>query len=337
MKKILTKKILLTTLIMFIATVGAFSQGSDSDFQRLLSKTQPILDKSVENFTKDDINSLNSVIELSADSFGESNTRLLNNLINQAKTKKREYDDFIVARKNMATTLDMLDDETALRIATEEREEILIGENTSLKELIQQLQANIAKLEQQAKKMSQANKKLQEENLAAKELLQTSSNLVAQMLMLMPPRSLDDATMQELPESLRDSLETAQCGISQILKSNFLITIQQLKANQPFMDSAIVHFKTNKSHSLEIANYVDNCKELVNRLRRSGIDCAVGYASDIENEMNGFLLLVENSEAGTKNFADFILDNIIWIAPLCLMVLFGIILLIRRTSSKKLN
>ena len=333
-KKMFMKKISTKILMMLLATVVAFSQGSDSDFQRLLSKIQPILNKNVENFTKEDVNSLNSVIELSADSYGESNTRLLNNLINQSKTKKREYDDFITSKKNMATTLDMLDDETASRIAAEKREEILIDENTNLKELIQQLQTNIAKLEQQAKKMSQVNKKLQEENLAAKELLQTSSDLVAQMLMLMPTRNLDDATMQDLPASLRDSLENAQCGISQILKSNFLITIQQLKANQPFMDSAIIYFKTNKRHSIEIANYIDNCNELVNRLRKSGIDCAIGYASDIENEMNGFLLLIENSEIGTKNFADFILDNIIWIAPLCLIVLLGIILLIRRTSKK---
>lgn len=340
MKKIMTKILIFMTLFitlfaMLFATSIVFSQGNDSDFQRLLSRIQPILNKNVEILNKEDINSLNSVIELSPDSFGESNARLLNNLINQAKTKKREYDDFIASKENMARTLDALDDETALRAAAEAREEILIGENINLKELIQQLQTHIIQIEQQAKKMSQANKKLQEENLAARKLLQTSSDLVAQMLMLMPIRNLDDATMQDIPASLRDSLETAQCAVSQLLRSNFLITLQQLKANQLFMDSAVVHFRTNKKHSVEIANYIDNCDELVNRLRNSGIACAINYASDIENEMNDFLLMIENREIVVgPNFANFILDNIIWIGPLCIIVLLGVILLIRKTSKK---
>ena len=329
------KKNLLNLLIILFASTVAFSQGSDSDFQRLLSNIQPILNKNIEILSREDINSLNSVIELSPDSFGESNTRLLNNLINQAKVKKREYDEFIEARKNMIATLDALDNETASRVAAEMREEVLIGENTNLRELILQLQTNIAQLEQQAKRMSQANKKLQEENLASRELLQTSSDLVAQMLMLLPTRNFDDAAMQDLPTSLRDSLEAAQCSISQLLKSNFLITLQQLRANQAFMDSAAAHFNTNKYHSAEIANYINNCNELVNRLRNSRIDCAVDYASDIENEMNSFLLTIENKEINRATFADFILNNIIWIGPLCIIVLLGVILLVRKTSKKQ--
>jgi len=341
MKKILLTNFLMTTFVILVstvaiftvATVTVFSQGTDSDFQRLLSNTQPILSKEVEKFNNDDINALNNVIALSPDSFGETNTRLLNNLISQARNKKREYEDFLATRKQIATTLDELDDETRLRQAAEIREEVLIGENATLRETIRRLQDNILKLEQQAQKMSQVNKKLERENLASHELLQTSSDLVAQMLMLMPKRNLDDTTMQELPTTLRDSLETAQCAISQILKSNFLITLQQLRANQPFMDYAATFFKLNKHHTAEIASYIENSNELVARMRSSGIDCAINYASDIENDMNSFLLLIENTEVGS-NFADFILDNIIWIAPLCLLVLLGVVLIIRKTSNK---
>ena len=339
-KKFRTKKIFSAICAIFailLANLAAFSHGSDSDFQQLLSKIQPILNKNVETLNNEDINSLKHVIELSPNAFGEANSRLCNNLINQAKTKKREYNDYIETRKNMALTLDQLDIETELRSAAEQREEILIDENTNLKALIEQLHARVARFEQQSKKLTQANKKLQSENLASRELLQTSSDLVTQMLVLLPKKPLDDATMQELPATLRDSLETAQCGISQLLKSNFLITIQQLKDNPLFMDSASAYFSANKLHSAEITNYIDNCNELVNRLRRSGVDCAIGYAADIENEMNDFLLLIENRTETGAEFSNFLLDNIIWIAPLCLIVLLGVMLLIRKTPSRENN
>lgn len=329
------KKVLLSSiLLLFCSVFLAFSQGSDNEFQQLLSKVQPIFSKNVEQLSKEDLNTLNKVIDMSPNAFGDGNSRLCNNLINQAKSKKKEYDQFISSKQNMSETLDELDSETDMRRAAEAREEVLITENMSLKELIATLQAKIAKFEAQTKKLTQANKKLQNENMASKELLQTSSDLVAQMLMLMPKIALDNSTMNELPQSLKDSLENAQCGVAQLLKSNFLITIQQLKANQPFMDSAAAYFKANNKHSVEITGYIDHCNELVTRLRSSKIECAIGYAADIENEMNSFLLAIEN-QGDKSGFIDFILNNIAWIGPVCLAVLVGIILLIRKTSTKK--
>jgi hypothetical protein len=284
--------------------------------------------------SKDDLNTLTQAIEISPNYFGESNSRLCINLANQAKNKKKEYENYVNAKENLAQTNEKLATETDLRMSAEAREGVLIIENQELKVLIEELQGQIAKFEQQSKRLSRANKKLKDENLASKELLQSSGDLVAQMLMLMPRNSIDNATMDSLPTTLVDSLVDAQCGISQLLKSNFVITIEQLKANQPFMDSAVVFFKENKKHSAEITNYIDNGNELINRLRNSQIDCAISYAADIESEMNGFLTEIENKEIGT-GFADFILNNIAWLAPVFLVILFGIIWLIRKTSKKQ--
>ena len=329
-------KILLYGALLLCTSFVAFSQGNDNNFQIFISKIQPVLSKNVELLNKEDINILNSAIETSPNAFGEANSRLCVKVVDQAKQKKKDYDDYIASRKTMVGTIDELENEAELRARAEARESELLMENAELKALIENLQAQVQKFDQQAKKLVQANSKIQQlqaENLNAKELLQTSSDLVAQMLMLMP--SLDNAAMSSLPASLRDSLEIAQCSVVQLLKSNFIITIQQLKATPLFLDSAIAYFAANQKHSGEIRVYIDNGSELVERLRKSGIDCAMRYASDIENEVNDFLLLIENSESNSiGNFSDFISKNIFWIVPICLVLLFGTILLIRKTSNK---
>lgn len=354
MKKIITKKIImektamkkmkkivkinsLISLILMVLVCSVsvvFAQGNDNDFQQLLSRIQPVLNKNVENMTKDDLTILNDVIYLSPNAFGEVNSRLCINLINQAKTKKREYDDFIDSKKKLARTIDERDRETALREQAEEKRDELIAENTDLKTLIETLQARITNFEKQMHKLTQANKKLQAENIVAKELLQTSSDLVAQMLMLMPRLSIDNATMDELPQTLKDSLVDAQCGVAKLLKENFVVTIQQLEANQQFMDSSVAFFQTNRRHSADITIYIDNGNELIRRLRNSGIDCAIGYASDIENEMNGFLMKIESRQlVPGENLFDFIMDNLIWLIPLLVILILGIVLVARKTSS----
>ena len=325
----------LIALLVCSISSFVFAEGNDNDFQQLLAKVQVILNKNVEYFTKEDLSTLTNVIHLSPNAFGESNSRLCVNLINQAKNKKREYDDFIDTKKNLAQTIDDLDRESELRMQAEGREEELLIENADLKTLIETLKVKIVNFEKQMNKLRHANKKLQAENMASKELLQTSSDLVAQMLMLMPRTPLDNATMAELPQTLKDSLINAQCGVAQMLKSNFLITIHQLEANQQFMDSAVAFFQLNRKHSPDITIYIDNGNELIKRLRSSGIHCSIGYAADIENEMNGFLMKIEsqNLSSSGSSLVDFIIDNIIWLIPLLVILILGIVLVVKKTSS----
>jgi hypothetical protein len=331
MNNFISAKILICFFILGLIIPNVFAQTNDNDFQRFYSKSQPLVQKNVEQLSKEDLTSLNNLSALSPNAYGESNAPLITKLITAAKQKKQEYNDYMEAKNRMSKTLDNLDDEQARRAAAELRGDSLYSENSSLKQIIEELQAKVAKFEQQAKKLTAANKKLETENLASKALLQSSSDLVAQMLMLMPNISLDDETRDGLPPSLRDSIESAQCGVAQLLKSNFLITLQQLEANQQFMDTAAAYFRQNGRHTVEVISYTDNCSELVAKLRRSGIECAIGYASDIENEMNNFLMSIEN-RGEQSNLGDFIVNNIIWIGPVFLIVIIGIILLIRKTS-----
>lgn len=191
-------------------------------------------------------------------------------------------------------------------------------------------------MKSKSKKIKSMNKKLQEEAMTTKDLLQTSSNMVAQLIMLMPKKNrIDNELRDSLPQTLKDSLENVQCEVSALLKSNYMITLESMRADKQFMDSAIVYFVTNQKHIADITNYVNVGQELIQRLRNSGVDCAIGYAADIENEINTFLLSIENADSSGSNIAEFIVNNLFWMIPVLLLLIAGIILVIKKTGKPK--
>ena len=115
---------------------------------------------------------------------------------------------------------------------------------------------------------------------------------------------------------------------------HFLITIQQLKSNQQFIDSASKYYKNNNIHMVEIQNYINGANELVMKLRKNGSDCTIGYAADIETEINDFVYNIENLKNNTDDFLQFINNNLYWLIPVLLILIIGIIILIKNTSKR---
>ena len=317
-------------LLTCFACIMLFAQNKSADYQTFLANAQVLLDKQPETFSKDDLAKLDDLINLDVNRFGEENVRLTRNLIEQAKKKKIEYEQYLVRMKNMSATLDTLDSEVSKRKGLESDKEELMLENKNLKQTIDDLKDVITRFEKQEKKIRETNSRLQKENLIAKDLLKESSDIIAQMLMLMNNNMLKS---DSIPQTLIDSLEEANCSVAQLLKENFLITIQQLKINQQFMDSAHKYYKINYTHLLEVQGYIENADKLVQKLKKSNIDCAIRYANDIEIEMLDFIDNIENLE-DTNSFTQFIINNIYWLATILLILIIGIIILIRNTSKK---
>ena len=333
-KNVKLTKIAVLLIISCFLCGSLYSQNKSADYQNLLANAQTLFNKQPEAFNKDDLAKLNELINLDVHLFGDENVRLCKNIVEQAKKKRVEYDQYIAQLKNMSATLDTLDSEVARRQDAEERNVELLAENTNLKQIIENLNNVIANYKKQEQKLVNANKRLEKENLLAKDLLQESSDLVAQMLTLMNNVNIGDLNNDSLPQTLVDSLEDAQCRVAQLLKSNFLITIQQLRINKEFMDTASVYFATNRIHLLEVQGYIENGEELVQKLRKNGMDCAIKYANDIEIEMLDFINAIENPADGPNSFIQFIQNNLYWLIPILLVLVIGIIILIRNTSKK---
>ena len=333
MNTIKVTTILLISCIFVLGTL--FAQNNNNEYQQLLAKTQVLFAKQPETLNKEDLAKLDELIKLDINLFGEENARLCKKLVDEAKKKKEEYNQYIERMKDMSSTLNTLDDEISKRMLAEQENADLSLENTNLKLIIEDLQSVIARFKKQEQKLNKANSRLAKENLVARELLKESADIVGQMLTLMPNFRMDNTTSEELPQTLIDSLEDAQCRVSRLLKENFLITIQQLSANDQFMDSANIYFKDKNSHLFEVRGYMQNGEELINRLRKSGIDCAIDCAKNIETEMHDFIFNIENRKHPNDNFLVFISNNVYWIVPICLILIVGIIVLVRNTSSKK--
>ena len=334
LKSIKLTKIAILLIISCFVCSSLYSQNRSADYQNLLAKAQILFAKQPELFNNDDIAKLNEIINLDVNLFGEENVRLCKNLVEQAKKKKNEYDQYLAQLKNMSATLDTLDSEISRRQDAENRNMELLSENTDLKQIIENLNEVIANYQKQEQKLVNANKRLEKENLVAKDLLQESSDIVAQMLTLMNNINVGNINNDSLPQTLIDSLEDAQCRVAQLLKSNFLITIQQLKINKEFMDSANTFYTTKYIHILEVNEYIENGEELVKKLKNSGLDCAIKYAKDIEMEMLDFIENIENPRDSPNTFMKFIQNNLYWLIPILLVLIIGIIILIRNTSKK---
>ena len=331
--KNITKTIVFTLLIVGFAGV-LFSQNKSNEYQKLLAKAQVLFAKQPEIFTNEDLIKLNELIDLDVNIFGEENARLCRNIVEQAKKKKIEYDQYIAMLDNIASALDTLDGEILRRESAETENINLLGENADLKQIIDDLKSIIARLEKQEKKLSDANARLEKETIKAKNLLKESSDITAQILMLMPDIRMDSLAENTISKTLRDSLEDAQCRVVLLLKSNFLITIQQLKANKEFMDSANAYYKLNNHHLFEVREYKENGEELIQRLKKADIDCAIRCANDIALELEDFIYNIETQNDNTNNFIKFVKSNAYWLVPVILILLIGLIILIRNTNKK---
>lgn len=327
------RKIFIYFVVIAMVSVMAHAQ-NEENFQSYLSKIQPVLSKNVEKLTSSDLLLIDEAMSLEADKYGTANRRLCMKIKSDATAKKGEYQDYLTKARAHSKTLDELDDETSLRMTTELQRDSLAEENAKLQALIVDLNSQITKFKKQAEKISKLNKKIQEENLATKDLLQNSSNLVAQMLMLMPDELMQNELMGDVPKDITDSLANAQCMISRLLKTNFTTTLQTLKADSAFMDSAAVYFKENRKHSKEVETYINTSNELIARLRSSGVECAMGNASDIENELNDFLLEIEKRDDAGLSFVDFIKENSIWLFPIILVLAVGVTIVVMNTKKK---
>lgn len=329
------KKFAISFIMLVLLGGVCFAQGNVSDYQRFLSKIQPVLSKNIDSLSKADIDKLEDVISMNDNAFGDENSKLVQRLKTQARDKKRAYEKVISDKEEHRKTVDQLNTQTERADDAEDFVSELLDINDSLSAIIATLQSKLAKFEKQQKKLAAINKELKEKNLATADVLKKSSDLIAQMYRVLPDISMENTYRDKLPKDLVDSIDYAQCNIAQLLKTNFVVTLQELRANKEFMDSAIVYFKTNGVHSPAIKEYKDNSDKLVNRLRASGIDCAIDYAADIEKEMNDFLTYVETGKASGSGFANFILNNIVWLGPLMLVVIVGIIIVITKTSKRE--
>lgn len=327
------KSSILSILAVVFAVLAIQAQPQDNNFQKFYSQVQNVIAKDVESFSGSDLKTLNEAIKIDPNYFGAANQKLVSKMIQDAKSKKLDYDNYLRTKENLSKTKEELDVTSGFLKESEARGDSLYAENVQLKVLIDQLTARINKLDKEAKKLQNINKKFQQENLQTKELLQSSRGTINRILRLLPANVNRNEMHDQLPATLQDSLNQSECQVAELLKNNFLLTLDGLKRDQVFLDSAMNFFKENKVHLPVIDEYILSGTDLVNRFKEIGIPCTSNYASEIEVAITDFKTTIEsaNMTFGEK-FAKFFSENMIIIIPLLLVIIVLIVLLFRKSK-----
>lgn len=322
--------------ILFVGLVSLSAQPQDNNFQKYYSEVQSVLAKQVENLSSSDLNTLKDAIKLNPMEFGAASQKLTKKMIQDAKEKKAAYDTYIAGKNKLELTKKTLDQTTQNWQKAEERGDSLFSENIQLKDLIAQLTKRVNKLEKESKQLASVNKKLKNEAIQTKEMLETSRASIRRILSMIPASPRAGELNSQLPATLQDSLTQSECQVAELLKNNFIVTLEGMQRDQLFMDSASTYFKENKRHLVSLEEFFLSGNDLINRLKTWGSDCAKNYASDIEIAMNDFKLSVENADMSFgEKLAKFFSENLGIIIPVVLIVIVGIVLLVRK--SKKGN
>ena len=322
--------------ILFVGLVSLSAQPQDNNFQKYYSEVQSVLAKQVENLSSSDLNTLKDAIKLNPMEFGAASQKLTKKMIQDAKEKKAAYDTYLAGKNKLELTKKSLDQTTQNWQKAEERGDSLFSENIQLKDLIAQLTKRVNKLEKESKQLSSVNRKLKNEAIQTKEMLETSRASIRRILSMIPASPRAGELNSQLPATLQDSLTQSECQVAELLKNNFIVTLEGMQRDQKFMDSASTYFKENKRHLVSLEQFFLSGNDLIGRLKTWGSDCAKNYASDIEIAMNDFKLSVENADMSFgEKLAKFFSENLGIIIPVVLIIIVGIVLLVRK--SKKGN
>lgn len=325
------KSLVLSLFVSLFAVAFLVAQPQDNNFQKYYSKVQTVLAKQAEELSTSDVRTLEDAIRLSGDAFGAANQKLVGKMIQDARSKKNEYDNYIKTKANLALTETKLGKtQEALKTETA-RGDSLYSENVQLKVLIEQLNTKINKMDKEAKKLQNINKKIQQENMQTKEMLTASRSSINRIMRLLANSPERNELAGDIPASLQDSLNQSECQIAELLKNNYIITLDGLKRDQMFIDSASTYFKENLAHLPIIDEYIIQGMDLVARLKERGSDCTNSYASEIETAMTEFKANIENTETSFgEKIAKFFSENLGIIIPLSLILLVIIVFLFIR-------
>lgn len=326
-------------LIVFLSSAILFSQQIDNNFQKFYSDIQRILSKEVENLNQNDLNFLNETIRLSPDFFGPANQKLVQKAIQDAKNKKAEYETWLRNKQNLEETRQTLSQTKEALKESIARGDSLYAENVQLKELIEQLTKRVKLLEREAAQLQKVNKKFQEEAIQTRYLLEQSRVAVQRIMRLLPnPATQNNELLGQIPTTLQDSLNQSECQIAELIKNNFIITLENIKKDQSYVDSARTYFNENKKHLPEVEAYVNEANDLINRFKELNTPCTNNYAAEIEVAITDLKSLIETGN--TSFFAklgNFISENILVVIILLILIIVIIFLLLQNKKKSNLD
>lgn len=326
-------KIINYLLILIFVSYLAYSQALDNEFQAYYAKVVSIIQKNTEELTPKEVEILKEATKMNINHFGESYQQSMRQLIQNSNKKLNEYNEYIAKKRQMEE--EMLRKERQIEFTesqlrqTEMERDSAIQFSELLKKEIEKLNKRIKELSADKKNLEKVNKMLLEDTQNYQAIITNTRSSLSRIINLFSNTPIKSEFSSEIPQTLIDSLELAECGIAETLMKNYNLTLNAMLKDAKFIDTVAKYYKENKSLPADIEEYINSGKELAEKMTLSPMDCVRISGTSILNTIENFTLEIENQSGKWR------LDDIILIPGLIILLILivFIIILIRKKKS----
>ena len=311
-------------LLLSTASVLFARQAQDNDFQSWYARVNSVLQKNVESLNKNDVDILKEAKNRNANYFGADYQNSMKKLKQEVQQKLNHYDDFVKKTKEREIVeeqkqMQLEQTEGQLKKTESERDSV-IDINTRLFQEVEKLKKNISKLTREKTSLEKANRKLLEENQVTSSMLEEVRRTMQRMQYILSMRTTDSEVAMQLPSSLKDSLENIECGVSESLMNNFMLTLRTMQNNEKYMDSVGKIYIDKRILPEQLKDYLDNGKKLSEQMKSSTTDCVRISGNKITESIDDFMLALENKGKSTSLGKILIIPGIILIVVLVVVI-----------------
>jgi chromosome segregation ATPase len=320
---------MLTAVFVLTALLSSF-QAQDNDFQSYYAKVSKAAGKTPETLTKADVDILKDAASKNDTYFGDAYQNSMKTIKQSAKRKITEYDEYIKRKAQIESEFKEKEKKIAqtegeLR-ETEAERDSAIALSEQLRIEIDKLNKRMNKLSNEKGSLEKMNKKLQEDNQSYSTMLDDARKVMSRVQNILVGSPMSNEVSANMPQTLKDSLESIECGVAETLMNNFTLTIESMQKDEKLMDSISKIYKETKTLPQDIEEYLENGRKLSEKMASSQSDCVRISGNSIVNSIEEFKSAVENYSQKKSIFDMLLIPGLIAVVALLVVI----ILLLRR-------
>jgi uncharacterized coiled-coil protein SlyX len=310
---------LMLVIVLLALTMVVYSQ---NDIQGWQAKVNQVTSKQVEKLTPDDISFLKSVINMNSERFGSNFQRIVDDKKSDAKSVLMKYEAWFAEKQRK----EELDAELGTeKIKTAAQQEVIEAQGDTIveqKQVIERLNAELARLKSEMKKLNRTNDKLKDENSNLEQIMVDNQKIVERMRVMLSGNSQLKANA---PAELKAELEGAECEIAEVMKQNYILTIEKLKKDTEYLDRIQKEYEDTKVYPADFNGYITTGEALATRFKGSEVPCVNQKAGDILSAIDELKMLIEKKDGFFGSIAKFFVSNLL-ITGLIVLLIIGIVI-----------
>ena len=315
-------------IVIVLILTSVVSVYSQNDIQSWQARVNEVSAKHAEDLSQNDLNFLKSVVNINPKTFGDVYQKVVDDRRADAKRLLKEYDVWVSQNKKaeqLGTDLKSKEEEV------QAKEQIISAQGDTIQKqnmTIAQMAQEMSKMKSELKRLTKANTKLKNDKASLEEMMNENREILRRMRSMF---ARNGELENNMPSEFKADLERTECELADLIKTNFLLTIERLKKDTRALDSLKKYYVDNKKYPDVIDKYILDGEALSARFSESKIECVSKNSLEIMSAITDLRDLLENKESGFfgkiwKYLAEnpvVIILSIFLIAAIVLLVIFN--------------